>query len=134
MFDWIELHRRAAEPREFEIEILRPTDAHIYWLEAEGFREGALPPIAWRDGRRQTRPQPLEGTINQGGTIYVKSGGQRTTIKLAPRLIDFSQRVRIHLGSRQVHSDLVTPDLKVLLDELRKTGDRQRLYWARLEF
>jgi hypothetical protein len=64
----------------------------------------------------------------------VKSGGQRTTITLAPRLVDFSQRVRIHLGSRQVHNDLVIPDLQELLDELRETGDRQRLYWARMEF
>jgi predicted esterase len=134
MFDWMELHRRAPEPKEFEIEILRPTDAHIYWLEADGFREGALPSLAWRDGRRQTRPQPLAGTIHQGGTIYVKSGGQQTTVKLAPRLVDFSQRVRIHLGSRQVYNDLVAPDLQALLDELRATGDRQRLYWARLAF
>lgn len=134
MFDWMELHRRAPQRREFEIQILRPSDARLYWLEATNFHEDALQPVAWTGGRLQTRPQPLEARITPGGTIHVWSGADRTTIWLSPSLIDLDQRIPIHLGTRRVQNDFVKPDLEALLDDLRERGDRQRLYWARLAF
>ncbi|MGD9853496.1 MAG: hypothetical protein AB7U20_00960 [Planctomycetaceae bacterium] len=134
MFAWMELHRRAPERKEFEIRILRPTDAQLYWVEATQFREDALQPVAWTGDRMQTKPQPLEARITPGGTIHVWSGAGKTTIKLSPSLISFDERIPVNLGTRRVHNEFITPDLESLLSDLRERGDRQRLYWARLEF
>ncbi len=134
MFAWMALHRRAAEPKEIEADILRPTDARLYWVTASRFRENVLRPVAWVGGRLKTKPQPIHANITPTGKISVRSGAQHTVVKLSPALINFDERIRVESRSRKVFNGFLKPDLQVLLDDLRERGDRQRLYWAQVEF
>lgn len=134
MFEWMSLHRRAAEPKEFNIRFLRPGDADLYWLNTDGFDENALQPVAWNGEEINTRPQFLEGMIKPSGAIYVTTSASRVTIKLSPSLVNFEQRVEVRLSKKRPYRDFVKPEMQTLLDDLRERGDRQRLYWAKLEF
>jgi pimeloyl-ACP methyl ester carboxylesterase len=133
LFDWMSLQRRAPEQPKFDVDITRPTETHWYWLNVDGFPEQALQPVAWEKGAHPPK-QKIQGTITPGNTIYVGSGGERATIRLSPELVDFANRVEVKIGGRSRMRDFVTPSVEALLEDLRERGDRQRLYWAKLEF
>ena len=136
IFEWMALapHRRAPEPQEFHIEVLRPGDASVHWLQADGFEEQALQPVNWDNGRPKSRPEVVDGKIKPSGAIYVTTTAGRVTIKLSPSLIDFEQRIETRVSRKRPFRDFVKPEMKTLLDDLRERGDRQRLYWAKIEF
>jgi predicted esterase len=133
IFEWMALHRRPAERQRFECQILRGSDASASWVTASAFPESAFPTIVWEGDRTPLRPQLFSGNVSVGNTIRIRSGGRKVTLRLSPRLLNLDERVHVYLGSRRVFNDYVRPDLAALLDELRTTGDRQRLTWARLE-
>lgn len=133
LFDWMPLHQRAPEQPKFEVDITRPTETQWYWLSVDGFPQQALQPVAWEKGAHPAR-QTIQGTITPGNTIYVGSGGERATIRLSPELIDFEKRVEVKISGRSRMRDFVTPSVEAVLEDLRERGDRQRLYWAKLEF
>ncbi|MEZ6145491.1 MAG: hypothetical protein R3B91_08780 [Planctomycetaceae bacterium] len=133
IFEWMELHTRVPQSKDFEIEILRPEDANVYWLKAEGFQENVLQPVAFRGERMVTRPQVVDARITPGGTVYVTSGAGRVTIMLSPSLVNLDERIEVRVSGKRPYRDFIKPDLGVLLEDLRERGDRQRLYWAMLE-
>ncbi|MEZ6051016.1 MAG: hypothetical protein R3C02_06435 [Planctomycetaceae bacterium] len=57
---------RVPQSKDFEIEILRPEDANVYRLKAEGFQENVLQIIAFRGERMVTRPQVVDARITPG--------------------------------------------------------------------
>ncbi len=133
MFEWMDLHRRAPQSKDFEIETLRAEDATIYWVKAESFDSKLLQPVAWKGDRLISRRLPLDARITPGGTVYIKTSANRITLKFSPSLINFDKRLEVNIGSKRAYRDFVKPDLGVLLEDLRERGDRQRLYWAQLE-
>jgi hypothetical protein len=52
---------------------------------------------------------------------------------LAPELVDFARPVTVTIDSRQAHSGRITPDVEVMLEDLRLRGDRQHPFWAVVE-
>ena len=54
--------------------------------------------------------------------------------QLSPQLVNFDNRLRVMVNDRQKFNDFVKPDMAALLEDLRRRGDRQQLYWAVLEF
>ena len=51
-------------------------------------------------------------------------------IWLAPELVDFKRPVTVSLGGRQLHRGELTPDIDVLLEDLRTRCDYQHPFWA----
>ena len=133
LFEWMDLHQREPDQREFDVNILRPTGTQWYWLTVNGFPENVLLPVVWKKGGTATRPQNVSGRITPGNTIRIGSAGKQAVVKLSPDLIDFDRRVEVIRRGRPAFRDFVKPDVKALLDDLRERGDRQRLYWARLD-
>ena len=141
LFDWMDLHRRPELPKKIEVRTLRPTDNRFFWLRAEGFPKAFLrPPGSGPRPSRSgaSRPMTIEARVAPGDTdrnvIQLRCGTDRTTIWLNPDLIDFDKRVVVRLNGRQRHNKFLRPDLEVLLEDLRLRGDRERLFWARLDF
>ncbi len=134
LFAWMELHRRARDPHELEMRVLRPFDNRFYWVQLDEMPANVMRPIVWEGSRsRRVSPMQLAVRITPGNTLYLRSGAGRHTLWLTPELVDFDQRLTVRKGSRQLFNDFVKPDIAAILDDFRIRADRQRLYWARLD-
>ncbi|MBT6494602.1 MAG: hypothetical protein HOL01_08645 [Planctomycetaceae bacterium] len=144
LFDWMGRQRRAALPKKFEAQILREADDRFYWVECRGLPKKVLLAAAnARAGSGRVRPMSLEIKINDGlpgrTTIYVRSGAEQNVLWLSPELVDFDKRISVRLNGRAVRingqsksSDFLRPSVRTMLEDLRKRGDRQRVYQVRL--
>ena len=135
IFDWMALHRRAPLPREWNVDILRHTDNDFYWLQLAGMPARLSSPIVWEPPklRRIPQPMPIEGKATVANAIYLKHPAEHATVWLSPDLVTFGERLKIHHKGRQAYNDFVSPQLGDLLEDLRVRGDRERLYWAKIE-
>lgn len=134
LFDWMDQHQRPKPPREIEVDIVRSSDNRFYWVKLDG-----LPDTLSLDGppnNRKVRVKKmlLNARVNVGNAVNVRSGAEKTTIWLSPEFVDFDRRVRIEIKGRQRFNDFLRPDLQAMLEDLRNRGDRQRLFWVKMEF
>jgi hypothetical protein len=132
LFDWMDLHRRQAPPREFEVNSLRKTDNRHFWVTAVDLPwHVALPQPAGTSGRismMQIRP-----TITDGNKMRLESPAKKYVVRIGPDSIDFEKRLEVTRAGRRLFYNFVTPESTAILDELRETGDRTRLPLATLE-
>lgn len=131
-FEWMDRKRRGAPPEEFECFTMRPWDNYFWWIEATGLPEKSMTaPAQWPPGRG-VRAASIRGRKFSGNKLGVFTGAEKMTVWLSPELVDFSQPLEIeHNGKRLVpRGELVTPDLRTLLEDVRTRADRKRPYWA----
>ena len=129
LFEWMDLHRRPAEPKEFDLRSLRTTDVRLHW-------------VRWADttpkGKRPAKPTPiiLTARILPGETdkkSIVLGGQGRVTVWLNANLIDLDKRLSITLEGQRKFNDFLKPEIEAVLEDFRLRGDRQRLYSVRIQ-
>jgi acetyl esterase/lipase len=148
MFDWMDhkrdRHRRAlAFPRlaksggtlDQRFQCLRTTDNHFYWLSTNGIDPKKVNDgTEWHSDRYGATFQAwaLEGNIINVNPTNIK----QLTVWLSKEMIDFPKPVTIRINGspRWWNHRQVQPSLKTLLEDFYERGDRQRLFWARLDF
>ena len=135
LMDWAETVRRKPiqEYLDFEVKTLRSFDNHFHWIKAGTLPEKLSQPILWEDRRKKVPDMPITGKITPGGTVYVTHPGKTTTMWFSPEMINFDERVRVHVGGREQFNGILTPSVEALLEDLRLRADRQRLFWVRLD-
>ena len=142
LFDWMELHRRPAEPKEFEFSSLRTKNVRLNW-------------VRWSDagpqGSRSLKPKTvavalpkppspitlsarvLAGEADNKKTITVGGRGP-ITVWLNPTLLDFDKRLIVEVGGKRKFNDFLKPEIEAVVEDYRQRGDRQRLHSVRLQF
>ncbi|MEX0585300.1 MAG: hypothetical protein WD176_01560, partial [Pirellulales bacterium] len=145
IFDWLAVHRRAPQPTDLGVDrrnsggfrLLRPFDTRCHWLEITGLPEKLSEPVLWESRPLRVQPMTIDASVTASeslNTFYIKHPGSHATLWLSPELVNFDQRIKVsHKGSGNAFFDFVSPDIGVLLEDLRVRGDRQRLYWAKVE-
>ena len=135
LIDWAETVRRKPiqEYLDFEVKTLRSFDNHFHWIQAGTLPQELFQPIVWEDRHKKIRDMPISGKITPGGTVYVTHPGKTTTIWFSPDMINFDERVRVHVNGTEQFNGSLTPSVEALLEDLRTRADRQRLFWARLD-
>ncbi|MFM9964518.1 MAG: hypothetical protein ACKV2Q_25225 [Planctomycetaceae bacterium] len=139
LFEWMELHRRSAEPKEFEFRSLRTTDVRLHWvrwsdatpLKAKGnIKLAAAPP-------KLAAPITLSARILAGETdkkTIMLGGRGAATIWLNGNLIDLDKKLIIKMADgQQKFSDFLKPEIEAVLEDFRQRGDRQRLHSVRIQ-
>lgn len=143
LFDWmgrktrvrgtgsLRLDQKKVEPWQ----VLRETDDRFYWV---GVGDGGLAKTNMLEGARpgQTvHPARFRADIQAGNRIVIDEviGVKKFTVWLDKDLIDWSRQVSVQVGGRQAKTYTITPDLRVLLEDLYRTGDKKMLFLARLE-
>lgn len=135
IFRWMEGKTRLKNPKEFEVNTLRPTDNNFFWLAMSGFPENVTQPVSWANERiRGVRPMEIEARVTPGNTVYVSAGADTITVMLSPEFVNYDERVRIRVNGRQRFRDFLERDIGTMLEQLRLTGDRQRLVWTKMTF
>jgi predicted esterase len=130
IFDWMSRRKRNTSPRSIEAVTLRLGDRFFWWLEPESPPPTTMIlPSDWPAGTA-IRPFTLSGKVTNGNRVTVRCGAKRVRIWLTPELVDFKQPVTVTLGGRQLHRGELSPDLDVMLEDLRTRSDYQHPFWA----
>lgn len=134
LFDWMGRRKRQPPPKEFTTYTMRPWDNFFWWVEFEGLpRKAMVAPTTWPPARG-VRAAPLRGRLYNNNKLSVVARAEKTTVWLSPEVVDFDKPLTVELNNRRITSrdTPVKPELKVLLEDARTRGDRQRPYWAKI--
>jgi tetratricopeptide (TPR) repeat protein/pimeloyl-ACP methyl ester carboxylesterase len=130
IFGWMQMLRRPSlkEVGDWSIQTSRRSPSRYYWLQARQMNDRAEEPV---------RPIRFEAQAREGGdsggTIRVSHPGRATTLWLSPELVNFDKKYDVHVNHKMVSRQFFQPSIGALLSDLRERGDRQRLYWARVD-
>ncbi len=134
MMDWMSRKKRANPlrqlgQREGEFRTMRETDTRFYWLSTDRISPSHLNTFqAWVKTRQ---PATMWAQIAQNNVISIRTQGlDQVTVWLGPGMVNYGEQVKLNLNLSPLRARTVTPSLDVMLDELARTGDRQRLFWA----
>jgi pimeloyl-ACP methyl ester carboxylesterase len=137
LFDWMNRKRRANPGRELgkpgeEFKTQRSTDNHFYWLSTQGVQPNHQNSAsAWN---ASSKSATLRATLFTNNEIHIKTSGVGpVTVWFAPKFINYGEKVTIRLNDGRDVKTLVTPDLYTLLETLYESGDRQRLFFAKVD-
>ena len=117
----------------FDFRTQRDSDKQFYWLSAQTVQPTYLNSAAgWNTNIKHAT---LRATVfSNTNEIQVKTTGVgRVTLWFPPKLINYGEKVTIRLNGAAPVKYTITPNLDTLLETLYQTGDRQRLYFARLD-
>jgi dienelactone hydrolase len=154
-FDWMERKRRATGFPELgknpnvgpgeEFQTLRPTDNRFYWLSADQLHEKFVV-LNVLDAKPEVAAS-FNAVIKNGNQVTVMTRGLRQITLWFGRaydadgnvrdMIDLTQPVRIQVNAKPPWTNggqPLKPSLGTLLEELHRSGDRQRLFFAKVEF
>jgi predicted esterase len=127
IFEWMRLHQREFFPREFQCQSLRPWDNFFWYVEFREFPARTMVVPANWPPPRNTSAATFSGKLTENNGVNVDQGGAKTTVWLAPEMVDFNRRIQIN--GKGV---MVTPSLETMLEDVRTRGDRQHPFWAKV--
>ena len=131
IFEWMILKKRTFFPSEIEVTSMRPWDNFFWWLEMDGLPEKTLVlPDDWPKPRTKM-PFTITAKRTTGNAITVRCGARHVTIWVSPEMVEFGQPVTITLNGQRLFKGEVTPDLDVMLEDLRLRGDRLHPFWTK---
>jgi predicted esterase len=130
IFDWLARRSRPQTPKEINAVTLRPWDRFFWWLEIESPPQQTMVlPSDWPPPRT-IRPFSLAGKISSQNRLTARCGADRVRVWLSPEFVDFNNPLTVSLGGRRLYQGDVTPNLDVLLEDLRTRCDYQHPFWA----
>ena len=141
MLDWMGRRKRARPLRELgrvnfgggageEFKTMRLTDNRFYWLEADVQPRHVNDADRWNP---RLAPATLQADIYSGNQIHLHTSGiSQVTVWLGPSMIDFTKPVSFRINTMQTNAVPVRANLETLLEDVYQRGDRQQLYFARL--
>ena len=116
-----------------EFQAMRSCDNRFYWLSTEEIH----PAHVIDDGKWSERvlAATLQGRFYQNTLTITARHCKQLSVWLRPDMIDFGTpfTVRINQVIRW-NGRVVQPSLATMLEDFYQRGDRQRLFWARLDF
>ena len=128
--------RRHPDPSgfEFECKVLRPWDNYFWFWKLNDIPEDNVTrPEHWKESGHN--PLKITGELKANvanrfilGPSNLGSGG---SLFLSPSFVDFDEKFLV--TGRGEFKGYVKPSSRVLLEDVRKRGDRQHPYWARLD-
>ena len=137
-FKWMRAQRRRYPDRsgfEFSCKSIRPADNYFWFLEIHGFPQRNIKwPELFRE-RRDISALEIDGKIRSGkpNAFVVGKAGTGATLWLRPDYFDFNREIEIN-GRGRRFTGSVTASREVLLEDARTRADRQRPYWAKLDY
>lgn len=136
IFDWIGRKKRSFFPTTIDAVSMRPWDRFFWWVEYDGPPPRTVVLPAQWPPPKGTVPLEIEAsarTVKPGNVIAVQCGAQSVRVWLAPEFIDFALPTTVTLAGKEMFAGRVTPDLRVMLEDLRLRADRQHPFWAVVE-
>jgi pimeloyl-ACP methyl ester carboxylesterase len=157
MMDWMSRKRRFLPLKEMgryhtggvpgkgeEFKSMRAGDNRFYWLSSDEILDSHI--NSYQNWSLTTKPATLQASCavaneqtKAGARIWTQfnirtSGVRQVTLWIAPNQVDFSQPVRVRCNNTQIGGDRhIQPSLATMLEQLYASGDRQRLFVAKID-
>lgn len=133
LFDWLGRKKRTFFPKEIEAVTLRPWDRFFWWVECDGLPPRTIVlPEQWPPAAG-VRPFQIEAKAGASNSLTVRCGADQVRIWLSPELVDFTKPVTVTLDGQRLLKGPASPDVRVMLEDLRLRADRQHPFWAVVE-
>ncbi len=131
-----------------EFHSTRTTDNRFYWLSCESIADKCLLDTTEKTLPFNTfKPATFQANLSVGNKSKKSgsadiwnqadirvSGVKKLTFWITPGLIDLSKPLSIRINGQEIgRPRTVTPSLDTMLEELNRTGDRQRLFVAKID-
>ncbi len=142
MFEWMEFQRRRLpDPTGFQFTAnsLRPWDNYFWFLELHGFPlQNTMWPQLWQDGalKRLVIEGELKPKVDKTCKFVLKpsKAGVGMTLWLAPEFVNFEDgEDEIWISGRGKFRQVVAASTRVILEDVRRRGDRLHPYWAKVD-
>ena len=159
VLNWMSRKRRYSPLREMgrgnigtslgeEFHSTRSTDTRFYWLSCESIAdkcqldtsESRLPFTSFRPATFQANLSVGNKSDKSGAAkIWNQadlrvSGVRKLTFWITPGMMDLSKPLSIRVNGQEVgRQRVITPSLETMLEEVYRTGDRQRLFVAKID-
>jgi pimeloyl-ACP methyl ester carboxylesterase len=135
LFDWMKVFHRDFFPRSFECKTMRPWDNFFWWVEiTELPPRSGVDPADWPPSAG-THAAIVKGKIAGRNSLSVTAASTGATVWISPEMLDFKQRASVTVNGHRINggNQMIKPDLRTLLEDVRTRGDRQHPFWAKLE-
>jgi pimeloyl-ACP methyl ester carboxylesterase len=144
-FDWMGRKRRAdpgkmvgppgfADKTVPGFSTVRLTDNRFHWLSSDDIRsERTMNPVLHG---RMASPAKFSARVLEGNSIELRVTGLRqVTVWFGKGTVDYTKPVTVKVDrtSKPV-TRTIAPEIPVLMEDLYERGDRQRPYFARMDF
>jgi predicted esterase len=153
IFAWMASHRRNPAPRSVFAYLHRLNQGRVYWAEVTAFSQpewdstqdihlrGTFPADMSKEQALELARAKvahdlpsLRGSVDKGNVITITANGvTHFVLWLSPQLVDFSRPVTVVVNGVTVWNGPVTPEVAVLLGEMKRSGDLGRVFFAALE-
>jgi hypothetical protein len=144
IFDWMSYKKRARPTHQLgrdggggifghEFCTMRQGDNRFYWLTTDAIKPDSLNDVqGWKVGRKGAQ---LTARIAMGNLVYVNTQGLgQVSVWFAPGMINFEKPVTIRVNAATVWTrKRIKPSLKTMLQTLYERGDREQLFWAKVD-
>jgi pimeloyl-ACP methyl ester carboxylesterase len=135
IFRWMKTKKRPTAPAKFSAVSGRPSEERFYWVRCDRWMPNAtVAPAFFGSKDSKFSPAKIEAKATDAGELdVIATGLEALTVLMPVGLVPFdSPALVIRANRKVVHKGPVEPRAAVLLDHLRRTGDRQRLIGAEI--
>jgi hypothetical protein len=71
--------------------------------------------------------------VLENNRISVTARCGQVTVWLSPRIMDFARPNGVRVNGDEIRAE-IAPDLELLLEDVRRRGDRQNPFWAQVSW
>ena len=133
LFTWMDLHKRDFFPKEFTANSLRPWDNFFWWAEVSDAKDiNTTLPAEWGDSpvsAKRSRPAETRASMLNPNGVSVKAGSYgNVRVWLSPEIVSFNSSLKVVINDKPQRR--IEPSFEVLLEDVRRRGDRQHPFWA----
>lgn len=136
IIEWMELssHRRVRTPKSIKTSTMRSGDRFFYWLEAPNILTNvAGNPFEFDPSSKGTfEAKLLDASVNGVNISRIPSQGKSAMVWLTPDMVDFSRQIIVNLPGKRERTTL-SPDVGIMLEDVRQRGDRMHVFWQRID-
>jgi pimeloyl-ACP methyl ester carboxylesterase len=141
-FKWMNAQRRRwPDQTEFNIDVslVRPWDNYYWFVEMHPATFAPEKLILPEEGREQlpsnTSKTSLKASYRQANRLRIEGGSRDMTVWLGQDFINFEEPVEIRIAGKSRHlREKVDPSVRILLEDVRQRADRERPFWARVDY
>lgn len=141
IFEWMELssRQRLRTPRSLEFTTMRAGDRFFYWLEVPQVSPDNVSNAFELDGKRdfaragRFEANLLDSAMNGIRVAKVPATERGAWIWLSPKMVDLGREIQVIFRGKTSKYNL-SPDIAIMLEDVRQRGDRMHVFWQRIEF
>lgn len=130
--EWLAGKSRQRSPKEVDFVSADMETSQAFWLAmTDNQTKKQTAPVTFETAVRATGIARLSGAAGPNNTVEIKAYNiQGVRIFVTPELFDLAKPLKVTINARQQRVAAFEASRRKVLEFVRETGDRERLYWA----